>query len=135
DLASVRELLGDSVDIIEVSAATGAGMGALRGRIAAVLDFEMRERPALTNVRHLELVERAGCAFRRARAAVGSSGAAISEEFVLADLQEARDAFGEVVGRRAPEDVLERIFSTFCIGKGERSSGCGLRATGFGPEA
>jgi len=117
DLASVRELLGDTVEIIEVSAATGAGIGALRGRIAAALDFEMRERPVLTNVRHLELVERAACAFRRARAAVGTSGAAISEEFVLADLQEARNAFGEVVGRRTPEDVLERIFSTFCIGK------------------
>src|SRR5262249_5587617 len=116
ELARTGELFGGS-DVIEVSATTGAGIGELRRRIAAALDFEMRERPAMTNVRHIALVERAEAAFTRARGAVERSGGAISEEFVLVDLQEARDALGEVVGRRAPEDVLERIFSTFCIGK------------------
>jgi tRNA U34 5-carboxymethylaminomethyl modifying GTPase MnmE/TrmE len=36
---------------------------------------------------------------------------------VLADLQDARAAFEEVTGRRTPEDVLEHIFTRFCIGK------------------
>ena len=117
EMALAGELVGGASDVVEVSATTGAGVDELRRRITAALDFEMRERPAMTNVRHIALVERAEAAFARARAAVGASGGAISEEFVLVDLQEARDAFGEVVGRRAPEDVLERIFSTFCIGK------------------
>jgi tRNA U34 5-carboxymethylaminomethyl modifying GTPase MnmE/TrmE len=41
----------------------------------------------------------------------------MSEEFVLADLSDARAALEEISGRRAPEDVLEHIFSKFCIGK------------------
>ena len=39
------------------------------------------------------------------------------EEFVLADLQEARSAFEEVTGKRTADDVLTHIFSKFCIGK------------------
>ena len=41
----------------------------------------------------------------------------MSEEFVLADLSDARAALEEVSGRRAPEDLLEHIFARFCIGK------------------
>jgi tRNA U34 5-carboxymethylaminomethyl modifying GTPase MnmE/TrmE len=39
------------------------------------------------------------------------------EEFVLADLQEARAAFEEITGKRAPDDLLIHIFSNFCVGK------------------
>jgi tRNA U34 5-carboxymethylaminomethyl modifying GTPase MnmE/TrmE len=40
-----------------------------------------------------------------------------SEEFVLADLQEAAGALQEVTGRRTTDDLLTHIFSRFCIGK------------------
>ena len=73
--------------------------------------------PALTNVRHVALVGRAHEALVRAREAVVAGEGALSEEFVLADLQDARAAFEEVTGRRAAEDVLAHIFSRFCIGK------------------
>jgi tRNA U34 5-carboxymethylaminomethyl modifying GTPase MnmE/TrmE len=39
------------------------------------------------------------------------------EEFVLADLQSAREALEEVTGKRTADDVLIHIFSRFCIGK------------------
>jgi tRNA U34 5-carboxymethylaminomethyl modifying GTPase MnmE/TrmE len=39
------------------------------------------------------------------------------EEFVLADLQQAQAALDEVSGRRAPDDLLNHIFSRFCVGK------------------
>jgi tRNA U34 5-carboxymethylaminomethyl modifying GTPase MnmE/TrmE len=41
----------------------------------------------------------------------------LPEEFVLADLQQARAALEEVTGRRAPDDLLAHIFSRFCVGK------------------
>lgn len=105
-------------DTIEVSATTGAGIDRLRQRMMATLNGELLlERPRITNIRHIALVERAEAAFTRAREAVVSAGQAISEEFVLADLQAARDALGEVVGHRAPEDVLAHIFARFCVGK------------------
>lgn len=81
---------------------------------ALVGGVERRDPPAVTNVRHIELLERArrGLA-RAAEAALAGS----PEEFVLADLAEAHQALGEVTGPRTPEAVLERIFSAFCIGK------------------
>jgi tRNA U34 5-carboxymethylaminomethyl modifying GTPase MnmE/TrmE len=39
------------------------------------------------------------------------------EEFVLADLQDARAALEEIGGKRAPDELLAHIFSRFCIGK------------------
>jgi tRNA modification GTPase len=103
---------------VAVSATTGEGLDELRRRIAVALDVEpLRDRPAMTNVRHIALVDRAHAALARARAAAMADGESLSEEFVLADLTEARAAFEEISGRRAPDDLLEHIFSKFCIGK------------------
>jgi tRNA modification GTPase len=103
---------------VAVSATTGSGLDELRRRIVTALDVDLlRDRPAMTNVRHISLVERAHEALARARAAALTDGGSMSEEFVLADLTEARGALEEVSGRRAPEDLLEHIFSRFCIGK------------------
>ena len=127
-------------DAVEVSAATGEGLDDLRRRIAHALDVEpLTDRPEITNDRHIALVGRARDALARARAAArgedapapraqgsrrtASSASVIlnvgplSEEFVLADLQDARAALEEILGRRTPEDVLAQIFSRFCVGK------------------
>ena len=101
-----------------MSATTGAGVADLRRRIARALDADsFCDRPAITNVRHIALVDRAHQALARARAAALAEGGSLSEEFVLADLAEARGAFEEVSGRRAPDELLTHIFSRFCIGK------------------
>ena len=105
-------------DVISVSARTGQGLPELRHRLGHVLGIEpKRERPDITNVRHIALVERAHAALVRARAASMSETGAMSEEFVLADLQCARTALEEITGRRAPDELLAHIFSRFCIGK------------------
>ena len=106
-----------------VSAKTGRGLDELRRAIVRALDggtgeiVERRDRPEITNVRHLTLVERAHEALSRARAVADDDTARLSEEFILADLQAARAALEEISGRRASEDVLTEIFSRFCIGK------------------
>lgn len=103
---------------VAVSALTGEGLDDLRLRIIEALDIEtLADRPQITNVRHIALVERAREALSRARTAVLASGGSLPEEFVLADLQEARAALEEISGRRAPEALLEHIFARFCIGK------------------
>jgi len=113
---------------VRVSARTGEGLDALRVAIVEALDFDpLRDRPSITNVRHLALVERAHRALTRARAsATGcadddapqeATPSSMSEEFVLADLQDARGALEEITGRRAPDELLAQIFSRFCIGK------------------
>ena len=111
---------------VRVSATTGEGLDDLRRAIVEALDFDpTRDRPAITNVRHGALVEKAHAALARARDAArgaavlerGGTGLAVSEEFLLADLQEARAALEEITGRRASEDLLAHIFSRFCVGK------------------
>jgi tRNA modification GTPase len=110
--------LGRPARGVLVSATGGTGLDELRRAIMSALDVEVfRDRPEITNVRHVMLVERAQEALERARTAALGDGGSMSEEFVLADLQEARAALEEISGRRAPEELLEHIFSRFCIGK------------------
>ena len=99
-----------------VSATTLDGISALKEAVATALDVEpTRDRPGITNIRHIALVRRAREALLRARE--GAEQGRLSEEFVLADLQDARAAFEEISGRRTTEDLLAQIFSRFCIGK------------------
>jgi tRNA modification GTPase len=104
-------------DAIRVSAKTGAGLDELRKRILASLDVEVAEdRPGITNIRHIGLLEGARHAMQRAVDAL-TENHVLPEEFVLADLQQARAALEEITGRRTPDDVLAHIFARFCIGK------------------
>jgi tRNA modification GTPase len=103
---------------LAVSAKTLTGIDDLRRQLIEALDAEsFRERPEITNVRHADLVRLAQTALVRARSAALSENGSLSEEFVLADLQDARRAFEEISGRRTTDDVLAHIFSRFCIGK------------------
>jgi tRNA modification GTPase len=105
-------------EAVSVSAATGRGLDELQRRIAAALDVDLlADRPEITNVRHVALVERAHAALLRAREAALVAGRSLPEEFVLADLQDARAALEEVTGKRTADDVLAHIFERFCIGK------------------
>jgi len=107
----------DGVDeAVAVSAQTGAGLPALRDAIVRALTASepLRDTPAITNARHVSLLEDARTAIVRARAA---ALAAVPEEFVATDLQEARERLDEIVGKRTSEDVLRHIFERFCIGK------------------
>src|SRR5262249_36547945 len=119
--SDIRTVGSDGV--LDVSARTGAGLDSVRRGIVAALtetsdwDDGLRDRPEITNIRHIALVQRAHDALKRARMAAAAEGGALSEEFVLADLQDARAAVEEITGKRAPDDVLAHIFERFCIGK------------------
>ncbi len=101
---------------VPVSLRTEAALGELRAAVAELLWAGERHRdtPLLSNLRHIGLVERAAAALGRAEAA---AAAAEPEELVLADLQDARVALEEVTGKRTSDDLLQRIFEQFCIGK------------------
>ena len=107
------ELAGASP--LALSATSGEGVDCLRAALVAAAAGEpLRDVPAITNVRHQDLLTRAHAALERAEAA--ALGGA-PEEFVLADLGEARSRLEEVTGTRTSEDVLHAIFDRFCIGK------------------
>jgi tRNA modification GTPase len=101
---------------LRVSASTGEGMADLRHAIAHALtgSDSARDSAAISNTRHIALLHAARAHLDDARTAAHG---ATPEEFVLADLQAARQRFDEVVGRRTPDDLLTHIFERFCIGK------------------
>jgi tRNA modification GTPase len=68
----------------------------------------------LSRTRHLECVERAQESLQRARQAVE---AGMEHELVALDLREGLDALGDIVGRLSTDDILDKIFSEFCVGK------------------
>ena len=106
----------DGARMVPVSLVEDVGLGELRTALAENLwtGEQLRDTPALSNLRHIELLERTAAALKRATAAAAM---ATPEELILADLQEAREALEEITGKRTPDDVLQRIFERFCIGK------------------
>jgi tRNA modification GTPase len=105
-----------AIGALAVSSLTDEGLGALRGALLAraAAGPELRERAGLANARHAALLEDARGALRRARA---SAADGVPEEFVLADIYEARGRFDEITGARPQDEVLRTIFERFCIGK------------------
>ena len=73
-----------------------------------------RDTPAVTNLRHVTLLESAREALVRARDAAADGA---PEELIAADLAEARVTIEEITGRRTADDTLAAIFARFCIGK------------------
>lgn len=116
DLTPAWALEIAGAEAIAVSAEDGAGIETLRRSITAALGGgeRLRDAPAITNARHIDLLSKAAAALRRASEAAASG---TPEEFVTADVSEARALLEEVTGLRTPDDVLHAIFSKFCIGK------------------
>ena len=109
-------ILSDRFDAVCVgSARTGEGLEALS---AAVRDlFPLPEAPAgeiLTNARQHSAVARAA---EYLRAAAEAMEAGWPPDAVLTECEGAMDALAELTGRRVREDVTEKIFSRFCVGK------------------
>jgi len=113
-------LLGDgaaSVPVIPVSCRTGEGLEPLKDAIKqAVWAGEVRAEmlEAMLNARHQDAVRRARESVTRA---IGALRADEGLELVAAELRLAASAVGEVVGKTTTEDLLDAIFSQFCLGK------------------
>ena len=92
------------------------GLDELRESVvrALGLDERWRDTGSISNIRHIRLLEQAERSLDRG---MHAASAGRSEEFVLADLQDARAALEEITGHRTPDDVLRHIFQRFCIGK------------------
>ncbi len=100
---------------IDVSALTGEGLDALRSHLKSCMGYHTLESGSVSaRQRHLE-------ALARARASVEAAAAILKEtragELVAQELRVAQRALDEISGEFTNEDLLGRIFSSFCIGK------------------
>lgn len=103
--------------VIPISVRTGSGLEELKRSIRSHLSqasLESDEGVVVTNVRHRVALERAGASVREA---LDSTRKGVAPEFVVVDLRGASDSLGEITGAITSDDVLDRIFSEFCIGK------------------
>ncbi|MHB1951437.1 MAG: tRNA uridine-5-carboxymethylaminomethyl(34) synthesis GTPase MnmE [Acidiferrobacteraceae bacterium] len=105
---------GDGSRSVAVSARTGAGLDALRDLIVAQLPGHGAGGAFTARARHLDALTRAeACLAEGARVQEAGRGLELFAE----DLRQAQQALDEITGRFTADDLLGRIFSTFCIGK------------------
>lgn len=103
--------------IFPVSAKTGSGIDRVRAAIQSELissGLEVDEDVTVTNVRHAAALRRAADSLQQALESVrrGMAG-----EFVSMDVRAAADSLGEIAGTITTDEILDQIFSEFCIGK------------------
>ena len=110
DLAPEKKAAG----AYRLSAKSGDGVALLEERIESIVRDRLsaREYPALSRARHRRAVETAVAALRRARDQL-----ALAPELAGEDARLAVRALESLTGRVDVEDVLDRVFSQFCIGK------------------
>ncbi|GIW42467.1 MAG: tRNA modification GTPase MnmE [Candidatus Binatia bacterium] len=103
-------------EIVELSAKTGQGLDRLLDALARcfMLTEASEPGPTLTLARHRDLVEKARSAVERAREALASG---IPPDAAAVDIQAALEHIGCLTGEVTTEEVLDRIFSEFCVGK------------------
>jgi tRNA modification GTPase len=105
------------VDCLAVSAASGEGIEALRGTIAEQLmpgGKATADGGFLTSLRHHQLLAESLTALHHGREAVEFG---LPHEMLLIDFYAALAPIDAVTGKTTADDILNRIFSTFCIGK------------------
>jgi len=115
DAASSADLPTD--DLILTSSLTGAGLDKLRAAVRqsiVSLGGDYAEVVAGTGVRCRESL---ACAAESLDAASLLAQQEVGDELVAAELRTAVDHLGQVVGTVYTDDVLDRVFSRFCIGK------------------
>lgn len=101
--------------VVRISATTGEGISALRTAMLQILAAGAGvEAGALNNRRQQEAVARA---IEALAAASFANESGLPHELLLMDLHRALDALDALTGQTTTEDILGRIFSTFCIGK------------------
>ena len=115
-LADRQRLEQEFDTVLSVSARTGAGLEELENALEKLLGAEepLNAGEILTNERQYDAVFRAESAVRRASEALR---AGFTPDAVLTDAEEALAALGEVSGRTLREDLVEAVFSRFCVGK------------------
>ena len=117
DRVSLSSLAAESVHLpaLPTSALTGEGIPALRERILAMATGGAASEPGvLTSMRHHQAV---ATALEALSAADKANATDIPHEMILIDLYRALWALDSLTGQTTPDDILNLIFSTFCIGK------------------
>ena len=107
----------DRENIIFVSVKENEGMDRLTERFKEMFlsgDVEAKESVMINNVRHKNMLAKAIEALDRASVTIETR---MPEDFISMDLQDALTALGEITGDSVDDEIIDRIFTRFCLGK------------------
>ena len=100
---------------VAISSRTGAGRDVLRAHLRNCMGYQVADAGTVSaRARHLDALARARRHVDAAEAQLRESRAG---ELVAEELRQAQGALGEITGTVTSEDLLGRIFASFCIGK------------------
>lgn len=103
--------------ILEISALKGQGLNELEDEIKLLFNFgkiRYGEEPILTRIRHRDAINNA---LKHIKETLDYLKLGYPEDFLTIDLKAAWDCLAEVIGQNAGEEILDKIFAEFCIGK------------------
>jgi tRNA modification GTPase len=111
----VLEVCNDGHVTISLSAKSSEGLDLLREHLKACMGYEQTSESSFSaRRRHLEALRQAATHLDHGHAQLTLAGAG---ELLAEDLRMAQQALGEITGAFSSDDLLGRIFSSFCIGK------------------
>ena len=102
---------------MRISALAGEGIDELELAISELVlggDVTLADTPMVSNPRHKALIQ---AALEHTRGAIAGQQQGLTPDLVSIDVREAVEALGEITGQTVTEDLLDTIFSKFCIGK------------------
>ena len=109
------EKTGDMV--LGISALTGAGEEVLKAKIRDMFisgHLDYNSEIIITRLRHKELLTEADSALSRVQ---DSINAGVGEDFLTIDLMDAYESLGKIIGEELEDDLADKIFAEFCMGK------------------
>lgn len=115
DVGSTVKAPQTSLPVVTISSVTGEGLKELEDTVGAL--FPLPDAPAgeiLTNARQFDAVSRA---LESVTAALGAMELGCTPDIVLTETETAMAALGELTGRTVRDEVTNRIFERFCVGK------------------
>lgn len=108
---------GLSLHIISISAKVGTGLGELKDEILQMFfdgGISCNDQICITNVRHKTALQSALESLRLVKDSIAQQ---MSEDFYSIDLMSAYESLGSIIGETVGEDLVDEIFSKFCMGK------------------
>lgn len=117
DLDKRFELLSTNKEIIKVSAKEGVGIDELYNQIERIFqigDLESDKEIIVTNIRHKNQIDLAIKCIEEAKRAVNDS---LPIDIVSISVKQCLEELGKITGQNVSEDIINEIFSKFCLGK------------------
>lgn len=113
----IEALAGENAEVMSISAKNAEGIEPLCRYIESMFeagDISINDETVITSERHYELLKQAEASLDNLRQTVE---AGLPEDFYTVDLMDAYRALGEIIGEEVDEDLVNEIFSKFCMGK------------------